>query len=164
MNNEAIINLIDPSVLEFINRLTEPWKDDQDLQMFYEIFKGYRFQDGKLLFSLRIGSDRRINRLPKDENVPTLFYDEFNVHIRITSKWLYLRAAVFHNTVSRTEAFLYCFKLDREPELPEETFIFPGGNRRKPELFFDEIYLLRKQNREMRMYSKVESTNRVNDY
>jgi hypothetical protein len=162
MKNLSIINSIDPSVLLFLKQLTEPWKNDHDVQMFFEILNGKSFEEGNVLFSLRIGSDRRINGLPKDEKTPALFYDEFNVHLRITSQWLRIRAALFHNTVNRTEVFLYNFKSDKNPEFPEQTLILPGGNGRKPEIFFNEIYLLLKQNREIRVYSEVGTLNRTN--
>jgi len=169
MENNAIINRIDESILAFVDQITEPYKNDHDMKMFYDILTENRFQDGKVSFKLRIGSARRLqmtydNKLESDklERLGSLPYNEFKIQIRLTSKVFHLMVTLFHNEQNKTEGFSYHVDDSTDSDVAEETWVLPEGNDgRRPELLFNEVCTLHKLNREMRIISELEPTQEV---
>lgn len=162
MKTKAIINRIDKSILAFINQLTEPYKDEYDVKMFYKILKGEQIQEGRHVFKIRIGSIRRLDHKLLNEELPPLPYNEFKLQIRLTSTVFHLMLTLFHNEENKTEGFSYHLDDTLDTGVVDETWVLPEGNHgRKPQLLFDEVLLLHKLNREMRITSELEPTQEI---
>jgi hypothetical protein len=83
METSPIINKIDKRIMAFVNQMTKPYKDGDDIIMFYEILNGNRFSEGNVLLKYKVGSRRRFNFNMFDEPKATLFYNEFIVQIKV---------------------------------------------------------------------------------
>ena len=157
MTNQPIINRIDKQILSFITTLLKPHEGGHDIEVFYQILNGERFNVGNVSLILKLGSSRRldIKKFLRPIQSPTqfepLFYNEFKVEINVTSETLSLSAILFHNEENKTEGFHYMFNND-ESDLSDGTWVLPEGNYGRPlPKFFDDIYLLNKLNRELRV-------------
>lgn len=156
---EPIINRIDKRILSFINKLLKPYESGHDIIVFYQILNGQRFEVGNVTFELNVGSARRLDvkKYPTQNQTPqqfeALFYNEFKVQMWLTAETFYLTIMLFHNEENITEGFHYHFN-HNESEFDNETWVLPEGNLgRSPEKLFEDIYLLNKLNRELRVDS-----------
>lgn len=162
MKVNPIINRIDKSILAFINQITEQYKNEYDVQMFYKILRGEQFQEGRIVFKMRIGSIRRLEYKLLNEELPKVHYNEFKLQIRLTSTVFHLMLTLFHNEENKTEGFSYHVDDTLDTGVADETWVLPEGNDgRKPQGLFDEVLLLHKLNREMRITSELEPTQEV---
>jgi hypothetical protein len=167
MENTALIKRIEEPIQKFLNQLTESFQNDHDIIMFYEILNGTRFQEGNALFKLGIGSARRLNKKIFDEPIPSLFYNEFTVQIRLTAKSFHMMATLFSNEENKTEGFSYTINETINSGMADETWVLFNQdhkdsaleiNGRNPELLFEDIYKLMQLNREIRISSELEPT------
>lgn len=170
METSQIINKIDKRIMAFVNQMTEPYKDSDDIIMFYEILNGKRFPEGNVPLKYKVGSKRRFNYDMFDEPKATLFYNEFIVKIRLTAKSFHFMATMFHHENNQTEGFSYNIDSKIDSGAPDETWVLPEGDRidnqteidgRKPEIFLEEICQLHKLNREMRTSCELEPSEEV---
>ena len=170
METSPIINKIDNRIMAFVKQMTEPYKDGDDITMFYEILNGKRFPKGNVQLKYKVGSKRRFNFNMFDEPKATIFYNEFIVQIRLTSQSFHLMATIFHNDNNTTEGLSYTIDSNINSGVPEETWVLPNEDTidnqkeidgRKPELFFAEICQLHKLNRDMKIISVLEPTEEV---
>ena len=170
METSPIINKIDKRIMAFVNQMTEPYKDSDDIIMFYEILNGKRFPEGNVPLKYKVGSKRRFNYDMFDEPKATLFYNEFIVKIRLTAKSFHFMATMFHHENNQTEGFSYNIDSKIDSRVPDETWVLPEGDRidnqteidgRKPEIFLEEICQLHKLNREMRTSCELEPSEEV---
>jgi hypothetical protein len=170
METSPIINKIDKRIMAFVNQMTKPYKDGDDIIMFYEILNGNRFSEGNVLLKYKVGSRRRFNFNMFDEPKATLFYNEFIVQIKLTSKSFHLMATIFHNENNQTEGMSYTIDSTINSGIPEETWVLPEGDHidnqteidgRKPEIFLEEICQLHKLNREMTISCELNPSEEV---
>jgi hypothetical protein len=143
----ALYNVIDKSVLSFLNKVTEPWKEDEDLKLFFNILQGSNYNQDRLQFNLQIGSLRLMQ--PGWENAEVKpFYSEFLFSAVIAGRAFYLSAFVLNNELGTKHEFEYVFDLKRNIESLKGV---------SPALS-NEIALLIKLNREIRVNSQVTAT------
>ena len=170
METSQIINKIDKRIMAFVNQMTEPYKDSDDIIMFYEILNGKRFPEGNVPLKYKVGSKRRFNYDMFDEPKATLFYNEFIVQIRLTAKSFHFMATMFHHENNQTEGFSYNIDSKNDSGAPDETWVLPEGDRidnqteidgRKPEIFLEEICQLHKLDREMTTSCELEPSEEV---
>ena len=111
----ALSNLIDKSVLSFLNRVTEPWKEDEDLKLFFNILNGANYNQDRMRFTLKIGSARLMQ---EDWEVVGLnpFHPEFLFNAVIAGKAFYLTAFVLNHEAGTKHEFEYVFDLNRNIE------------------------------------------------
>lgn len=111
----ALSNLIDKSVLSFLNRVTEPWKEDEDLKLFFNILNGANYNQDRMRFTLKIGSARLMQ---EDWEVVGLnpFHPEFFFSAVIARKAFYLTAFVLNHEAGTKHEFEYVFDLSRNIE------------------------------------------------
>jgi len=153
MSEKSIIWKIDRNLLVFITKITEPWRNEYDVQMMYAILNSTKEEDTKVEFRSRIGSNRRLNNktLPYE-----VFFNEFTVQMKVSANSFELTAMLFHNTKNYFEEFRYVINPEINDGIPEANWIFPQESETsEPEMFFNEILLLLKQNRDIRIYSEV---------
>lgn len=165
MENIAIISKIDKTVITFINKIIETQKDDHDIKLFTDILNGNQFRSKYQMFKLQIGSSRRLDiKIFEEESLPEVFYNEFTIQIRLSSNSIHLMATIFHNNNDTTEVISYSLDDDLNSALDDETWLLPNENHvnqletdgRNTNLFFDDIYQLLKQNREITFNSTLE--------
>jgi hypothetical protein len=170
METSPIINKIDKRIMAFVNQMTEPYKDGDDIIMLYEILNGKRFPEGNVLLKYKVGSKRRFNYDMFDERKATLFYNEFIVQIRLTATSFHFMATMFHHKNNQTEGFSYNIDSKIDSGVPDETWVLPEGDRidnqteidgRKPEIFLEEICQLHKLDREMTTSCEMEPSEEV---
>jgi len=170
METSPIINKIDKRIMAFVNQMTEPYKDGDDIMMFYEILNGKRFPEGNVQLKYTVGSKRRFNFNMFDEPKATIFYNEFIVQIRLTAKSFYFMATMFHDENNQTEGMSYNVDATINSGIPEETWVLPEGDDinnqteidgRKPEIFLEEICQLHKLDRGMRTSCELEPSEEV---
>lgn len=158
-NSQSFISVsetMDKNILSFLTKVTAPWKDDHDLQVFYEILNGKRFENGKTLFKLKIGSGRRINPLVEKMKLLPFSYNEFIIDIRLTSRMFHLVIKLFHNAENTIEEFKHNIYPLIELGVPKLNQIFSQEEiSQETQLFLNEILLLLKLNREIRVYSEM---------
>lgn len=165
MENKAIISKIDKTVINFINKIIETQKNDHDIKLFTDILNGNRFQSKYQMFKLQISSSRRLDRkIFEEECLPEVFYNEFSIQIRLSYNSIHLMATIFHNKNDTTEGISYALNDDVNSGLGDETWLLPNENNvnqletdgRNTNLFFDDIYQLLEQNREITFNSTLE--------
>lgn len=170
MVNTPIISKVDKTIMAFVKQMTEPYKDGDDIKMFYEILNGNRFPEGNVLLKYKVGSRRRFNYNMFDEPMAPLFYNEFIVQIRLTAKSFHFMATIFHNENNQTEGFSYNVDSTINSGVPEETWVLPEGDNinnqteidgRKSEIFLEEICQLHKLDRGMRTSCELEPSEEV---
>ena len=140
----ALSNLIDKSVLSFLNRVTEPWKEDEDLRLFFTILNGANYNQERMRFNLKIGSARLMK---EDWEIVGLkpFHSEFLFSAVIAGKAFYLTAFVINHEACTKHEFEYVFDLTRNIESLKGV---------SPTLS-NEIVQLIKLNREIRVNSEI---------
>lgn len=150
-----IIQNIPSSIMENVNQILKPWRNDNDVQYFYNIIKGNEFSEGNISLTIRIGSARRLNRKHTDPKLEPVFYDELKIELIATAKSFSLSAFIFHNEQNKTEGFSYLFnpELEVEDEFKETVVLPEGNNGRCPEHFFADLTKLIKLNRDIRIES-----------
>lgn len=142
----ALYNVIDKSVLSFLNRVTEPWKEDEDLKLFFNILQGSNYNQDRLQFNLLIGSARLMKQDWENIKVKP-FYPEFLFNAVIAGKAFYLNAFVIDHESETKHEFEYVFDLNKNVESLKGV---------SPALS-NEITHLIKLNRELRVNSQVSS-------
>jgi len=149
----AIIYKIDRNILLFLHKITDPWKMGYDVQMFYSILNSVSENDERIIFTMRIGSDSRLN----NKTLPyAAFFNEFAIQIKANSNTFEMKVTLFKNDKGIFEEFNYTIDPKINDGLPDTSWIFPQENETSgPEEFFDEILLLLKQSRELRIYSQI---------
>ena len=162
MKTNPIINKLDKRLITFINQLTEPYKNEYDVQMFFKILKGEQIQEGRLVYKMRIGSKRRLDFETMCEHLCELPYNEFKVQFRLSSNVFHMMLTLFHNDKNMTEGISYHVDEMMDTGLHENTRVFPNESEgRKTQLLFDEVLLLHKLNRDMRISSELEPTQEI---
>lgn len=163
--------------MAFVNQLTEPYKDSDDIKMFYDILNGKRFPEGTVCLKLKIGSSKRLKMYygkniasNREERLDSLINNEFKIQARITSKSFHLMATIFHNENNQTEGLSYNLDSTINSGVPEETWVLPEGDNinnqteidgRKSEIFLEEICQLHKLDRGMRTSCELEPSEEV---
>ncbi len=179
MQTTPIINKIDKGIMAFVNQMTEPYKDSDDMKMFYDILHGKRFPEGTVCLKLRIGSSKRLKMYYGkniasniEERLDSLINNEFKIHARITSKSFHLMATIFHNENNQIEGMRYNIDSTINSGMPSQTWVVPEGdyiynpneiNGRKLEIFFGEICKLHKLDCGVRTNSELESSKEVQE-
>ena len=162
MENTALINRIDKSVLNLLDQLTEPYKDQHDIKVFKGVLSRSASPDEKTTFKLRIGSKRRLSTQAPNETVPELFYNEFKVQISVSAHSFHMNTFLFHNDTNSTEGLNYHVDKESNSGMAEDTWVLPEGqNGRKPIQLFNEIIQLFKLNREMAVISELHPSQEV---
>ena len=170
METSPIINKVDKTIMAFVNQMTEPYKDGDDIIMFYEILNGKRFPEGNVQLKYKVGSKRRFNFNMFDEPKAKVFHNEFIVQIRLTAQSFYFMATMFHDENNQTEGMSYNVDATINSGIPEGTWVLPEGDHidnqteidgRKPEIFLEEICQLHKLHREMTTSCELEPSEEV---
>lgn len=145
-NKIALSNLIDKSVLSFLNRMTEPWKEDEDLKLFFSILNGTNHNQDRLQFKLEIGSARLMK--PGWEAVAVKpFYPEFISTIIIAGRTFFLNSKIIDHEGGATHEYNYVFDLSKNIE----------SLKGVPQSFSDQVCKLILLNREIKVKSELTS-------
>jgi hypothetical protein len=161
MNTNSLIERIDKILLSFINTLTANWKDDHDIQLLYNLLEGKLENYKNSMLTVKIGSDKRINHKILNETINTNFYNEFIVQIRANSTSFHLMAAIFHSNQLEPEGISYYLDATTNSELASRSHLLLKENQgRDTQDFLNEIILLQKLNREIRIESIINPLNK----
>lgn len=148
-----IISKIDKALVVFLNKITGPWMLDHDVKMLYDILHSQDMEYEKFVIRTRIGSDRRLNNktLPYE-----VFFNEFAIQIKVSADSFELCVVLYHNSKNYFEEFRYSIDTKLNNGAPESNWIFPQeAEGTEPNKFFEEILLLLKQNRDIRIYTEI---------
>jgi hypothetical protein len=158
METTNIMKQIRKEVISQLDQLLKPFLTEYDIILLLDILNGKKFQNGKILLTIRIGSGRRLNVNNNTNSIGDVFYDEIKMEIRATSKKFNFDAFIYYNNLNKTEGFSYSLNPELEiNDLFDETIVLPPGNKgRKAEYFFDDFLKLFNLNRDIRIESCIE--------